>query len=151
MTLQPFSQKTTVRFAKLATSGLLMIQATIATTVISAFAPTNLSWLAASSASAQAAQPSVPMPGSISTSAADLKPTPIVINCSTVTALPIPNCRLPEPLPSDIGPEPPRLGLDPGTLLDAQREINRSTPSNVRLEILPEPGGIKLQLRFPLP
>ena len=77
MPLQPFSQ-ITVRFAQLATSGLLVIQATIATTVIGAFAPINSGWLAASSASAQKAQPTVPMPGSVSTSAMDLKPVPNV-------------------------------------------------------------------------
>lgn len=150
MLLQPFSQ-TTARFAQLVTSGLLVIQATITATIIGAFAPTNLSWLAASSAIAQETPQPVPSPSSVSTSAADLKPTPIVIDCSTVTVLPIPNCRLPEPLPSNIGPEPPQVGIDPGTLLDAQQTINQSAPSKVRLEILPEPDGIKLQLRFPLP
>ena len=79
MALQPVSQ-TTVRFAQLATSSLLIIQAAIATAIIGAFALTNLSWLAASSASAQDAQLAIPVPGSVSTSADDLG-KPLQTNC----------------------------------------------------------------------
>ena len=71
MVLQPVSQ-TKSRFVQLATSGLLLIQATIATTAISAFTSTQPGWFARAIAQEQLTFPS--------TSATDLG-KPLESNC----------------------------------------------------------------------
>lgn len=143
MALQPASHNKS-QFVQLATSGMLILQTTIVTTVISVFALTNSGWLSVSSASAQEAQPSVPVPGSVSTSAADLIPAP---DDSKVTLRA--DCALAEemgvqPEHCSSGSEEAQRGLDLESLKKAEEAIEEATSaSRIRL-LQPSNGMIRL-------
>ncbi|PSB16635.1 hypothetical protein C7B65_21155 [Phormidesmis priestleyi ULC007] len=133
MALQPVSQKKS-RSVQLAVSGFLVIQATIVTTTISTFVSTSSGWM---SASAQETQPSVPVPGTVSTSAADLRPTLAAFG-STLKV----DCLLAEEMGvrlehcSSFGPTTP-ITLNPESLKKVEDAINEG-----RTRLLPPSNGM---------
>lgn len=121
MTLQLISQ-TKSRFVQLTTSGLLVIQATVATIAISTFVSINSGRM---SASAQETQPSVPAPGTVSISAEELKPTlaapkpTLNVDCLLAEEMGV----RPEHCPIG-GPDISQRSLDPKSLKEAEEAIN---------------------------
>lgn len=119
MALQYVFQATS-QFFQLKTSRMLLLQATIATIAITAFAPTNRSWSSIHSVHAQEVQPSVSHFQSISSNAVELEPT-LEVDCLLAEEMGV----RPEHCASGGHYEP--LGLNPEVLEEVEQAIDTNS------------------------